>query len=71
MIYLQNDTLCLPSGLSCYTYLTPDKCIPPCKGIFADRTWKDEEDLETNPDFQAVYEEYKNYKVRFKKYEGT
>ena len=66
-ISFQNDTLCLPAWLDCYTNLAPDNCNTTCKGIFADRTWKDAEDLEKNADF---YNEYKNYKSGFTKNEG-
>ena len=66
-ISFQNDTFCLPAWLDCYTNLAPDNCNTTCKGIFADRTWKDAEDLEKNADF---YNDYKNYKSGFTKNEG-
>ena len=71
LISFQNNSLCLPAGLDCYTNIAPDNCNTPCKGIFADRTLIGTEDLDKNADFQAVYNEYKNYKSGFTKNEGT
>ena len=70
LISLQNDTVCLPSGLDCYANLTQENCKIPCKGIFADWTKESLKDFETNPGFQAVYEKYKSYKSGFKENEG-
>ena len=70
---MQNDMVCLPSGLDCYktkVKLSPDSCTIPCKGLYADVVNRGVEDLHTMMNFKQVLDEYKEYKTGFVNDEG-
>ena len=57
--------MCLPTGLDCYKSLklTFEKCIIPCKGMYANVVRKDAAvDLETEKQFSTIFNKYKEYK---------
>ena len=62
-LFLQNDSLCLPTGLACYknkVMLSQDDCsVLPCTGIYADVVKLDAEDLLMDKHVLARYREYK------------
>ena len=59
----------MPHGLKCYKdlTLTPGKCLPPCKGIYAGVQRKGEEERKgmNLVKFKDMVEEYKKYKSGF------
>ena len=64
---MQNDSVCLPSGLDCYKQnvtVKDDDCILPCKGVYADVV-KHTEDLQDKKYFNHVLDKYKKYKSGF------
>ena len=64
---MQNELVCLPSGLDCYNTvkLSPASCTIPCRGIYADVVNEGVEDLHTIIEFKPVLEKYKEYKAGF------
>ena len=73
MCLFQNDTVCLPPGLDCYekeVKESENNCTVPCKGIYADVTKGDAEDLYTLDNFKPVLDKYKEYKSGFEKDQG-
>ena len=73
MCLFQNDTVCLPPGLDCYekeVKESENNCTVPCKGIYADVTKGDVEDLYTLDNFKPVLNKYKEYKSGFMKDQG-
>ena len=71
MRFLQNGSVCLPSGLDCYSKnvtLSQDDCsILPCTGIYADYVKHNAEDLLMD---EHVLDRYKEYKAGFKYNKG-
>ena len=64
---MQNDSVCLPSGLDCYkknVTVKDDACTLPCKGVYADVV-KHTEDLQAKKYFNHVLDKYKKYKSGF------
>ena len=66
--------MCLPSGLDCYRdYVVQSETnctLLPCKGIYADVTIGDVEDLYMSSNFRHVLAEYTKYKSGFDKDQG-
>ena len=69
-LFLQNDSLCLPTGLACYkneVMLIHDNCsaVLPCNGIYADVVKHDVEDLPMDKHVKHVLVKYREYKAGF------
>ena len=68
-LFLQNDSLCLPTGLACYknkVMLSQDDCsVLPCTGIYADVVKHGAEDLPMDKHVKHVLVKYREYKAGF------
>ena len=73
-MFLQNDSVCLPSGLDCYNRnvrQSQDDCsVPPCTGIYADVVKYDVEDVKHDLLDEHVLAKYREYKAGFEYNKG-
>ena len=68
-MFLQNDSVCLPTGLACYkndVKLSQDDCsVLPCTGIYADVVKHGVEDLPMDKHVKQFLAKYREYKTGF------